>query len=337
MSAFRTVAAVLVLAGGLAACTAHSSTPAASPASPAASASVVSSPSSAAPGVIPWADRPAAQDNDTMTAPPYTTGARPCTPADLTVTPGRNGPAAGTVFFQVLFTNRSATACWLNGYPASLAGVAADGTVTPLSPSHDGPPNDGAPSADIAPGQSAEVYLAAGDGCTAILNGQHRIFPSLQFGLPGSAPGATTGTVTGSGDGFDAECGLGVSKFGVPADIPAGPAPSPLTATIKAPAAVRAGTALSYQVTLTNPTGKPFALSPCPSYAEYLGGAGGNVTQYFYLNCAVVSSIPANGSVTFQVELAIPASMRPMTGAKLDWQVQGGTGPAQAYIVAVQP
>jgi hypothetical protein len=272
-----------------------------------------------------------------MTAPAYTTGARPCTPADLTVAPGRNGPAAGTVHFQVLFTNRSSAKCWLNGYPASVAGVASDGTVTPLPVVRGGPALDGAPSADIAPAQSAEIDLAAGDGCAAITSGQHRIFPTLRFGLPGSAPGTTTGTVTGSGDGFDTVCGVWISEFGVPADIPAGPPPSPLTATIASPAAVKAGATLSYQLTLANPTAAPYSLDPCPSYAEYLGGSGGNVARYYDLNCAAVPSIPAHGSVTFQMELPVPASMGSMTLGKLDWQVQGGAGPAQASIVTVQP
>jgi hypothetical protein len=220
MSAFPAVIAGVLLAGGLAACSAQStSTPPSGPVTSATSASVVSSPSSAQAGVIPWVNRPARQDNGAM---------------------------------------------------------------------------------------------------------------------PGAAPGTTTGTVTGSGDGFDTECGLGVSEFGVPADVPVSPAPSPLTATITAPSAARAGMTLSYQITLSNPTGKPFALSPCPSYAEYLGGVGGgNVTQYFYLNCAAALSIPANGSVTFQMELAVPASMQPMAGAKLDWQIQGGTGPAQASVLHV--
>ena len=325
MSAFPTVVAVVLLAGGLAACAAQSTSM--PPASPAAS--------SARPGVIAWTDRPATQASDTTSPPPVSTGARPCTPADLSVRPGTNGPAAGTVHFQVLFTNRSATTCWLNGYPNSVAGIAASGAVTQLPAGHDGPPLDGAPTANIAPGQSADVYLAAADGCTAVLSGQHRIFPSLRFGLPGSAPGTTTGTVTGSGDGFDTECGIGVSEFGVPADLPVPPAPSPLTAAITAPATARAGTTLSYRVTLSNPTSKSFALSPCPSYAEYLGGSGGNVTRYFYLNCAAAPTIAANGSVTFQVELAVPAGMQPMTSAKLDWQVQGGTGPAQASVLQV--
>jgi hypothetical protein len=339
MSAFPTVIAVVLLAGGLAACTAQStSTPSASPAtsaSPAVSAAVVSSPSSARAGVIPWVNRPARQDNATMTTPPYTTGARPCTPADLSVRPGSNGATAGTARLQVLFTNRSSTTCWLNGYPTSVAGIAGTGAVTPLPAWHDGPPIDGAPTANIAPGQSAEMDLSAADGCTAVLNGQHRIFPRLRFGLPGAAPGTTTGTVTGSGDGFDTECGLGVSEFGVPADLPVSPAPSPLTATITAPSAARAGTTFSYRVTVNNPASKPFELSHCPSYAEYLGGAGGNVTRYFYLNCAAAPSIPAHGSVTFQMKLAVPASMKSMSSAKLDWQIQGGTGPAQASLIRV--
>jgi hypothetical protein len=342
MSTFRAIAAIGIVACGLTACAASSQTapgaPGQSTASP-STASPAGSPSSAPlPGVIAWVDRPAARVDATMMAPAYTTGARPCTPSDLAVTPGRNGPAAGTVHFQVLFTNRSSTKCWLNGYPASVAGVTSDGTVTPLPVVRGGPAMDGAPSADIAPGQSAQTDLAAGDGCAAITNGQHRIFPALRFGLPGSAPGTTTtGIVTGSGDGFDTVCGVRVSEFGVAADIPAGPAPSPLTATIASPPAVKAGATLSYQLILANPEATPYALDPCPSYVEFLGGTGGSVSEYYYLNCAAAPSIPAHGSVTFQMELAVPASMQPMTLAKLDWQVQGGAGPAQAAMVTVHP
>jgi hypothetical protein len=61
------------------------------------------------------------------------------------------------------------------------------------------------------------------------------------------------------------------------------------------------------------------------------------VTRYFYLNCAAAASIPANGSFTFQVKRAIPASMQPMSSAKLDWQIQGSTGPARTETIPLDP
>jgi hypothetical protein len=35
------------------------------------------------------------------------------------------------------------------------------------------------------------------------------------------------------------------------------------------------------------------------------------------------------------MKLAVPASMKSMSSAKLDWQIQGGTGPAQASLIRV--
>jgi hypothetical protein len=64
MSAFPAVIAGVLLAGGLAACSAQSTSR--PPSSPATSARA---------GVIPWVNRPAKQDNGAMTTPPYTADA----------------------------------------------------------------------------------------------------------------------------------------------------------------------------------------------------------------------------------------------------------------------
>jgi hypothetical protein len=144
------------------------------------------------------------------------------------------------------------------------------------------------------------------------------------------------------GTAFDAICGVSVSPFGVPADQPQGPAPSPLTGRITAGPTARAGTDFGYLITLTNPTGKPFSLRPCPSYAEFLGGLTGSgatksyLARYYYLNCSAVQAIPAHGSVTYQMKLPLPSGLPAGFYAKLDWQIQGGTGPAAATSLTVR-
>src|SRR5579875_3428912 len=85
--------------------------------------------------VVAWVDHPAAQVPVILRSPPYSTGARPCRPADLSVSHGQLGYATGNTNVQVYLTSRSATACWLDGYP-TVAGVAANGTVTPLPARH---------------------------------------------------------------------------------------------------------------------------------------------------------------------------------------------------------
>jgi hypothetical protein len=149
--------------------------------------------------------------------------------------------------------------------------------------------------------------------------------------------------VGGYRTGFDAICGVGVSSFGVPADQPQGPAPSPLTARITGKPAARAGTDLVYLVTLTNPAARPFSLRPCPSYAEFLGGLTGpgarrnHLVRYYYLNCATVQAVPAHGSVTYQMKLPLPSGLPAGVYVKLDWQIQGGTGPVAVTSVTVEP
>jgi hypothetical protein len=51
------------------------------------------------------------------------------------VSHGELGYATGNTNVEVSFTNHSATACWLDGYP-TIAGVAADGTVSALPAEH---------------------------------------------------------------------------------------------------------------------------------------------------------------------------------------------------------
>jgi hypothetical protein len=319
-----TVLAVAVLSGGLAvACGA----PAPGAVTPHASAT---------PGVVAWAGHPAAKVPIVLRSPPYSTGARPCRPAGLSVSHGELGYATGNTNVEVYLTSHSATACWLDGYP-TIAGVTANGTVTPLHVRHGSFFGSPGPSANIMPGQTAAIYISGGDNCALALAGEHQVYPELLIGLPGG------GTVDVHGTGFDAICGVSVSPIGVPADRPQGPPPSPLTARITAGPTARAGTDLGYLVTLTNPTAKPFPLRPCPRYAEFLGGLTGPgatnsyLVKYYYLNCSTVQAIPAHGSVTYQMKLPLPPGLPAGFYSKLDWQIQGGTGPAAATSLTVEP
>ena len=220
----------------------------------------------ATPGVVAWVGHPAAQVPIVPRFPPYSTGARPCRPAGLTVSHDELGYATGNTSVEVSFTNHSATACWLDGYPA-IAGATADGTVTPLRARHGSFPGSPGPPANIKPGQTAAIYISGGDSCALALNGEHQVYPELLIGLPGG------GTVGVHRTGFDAICGVRVSPFGVPADQPRGPAPSLLTARITAGPAARGGTDFGYLVTLTNLTAKPFSLRPARATRDSSAGS----------------------------------------------------------------
>jgi hypothetical protein len=319
-----TVLAVAVLSGGLAAACDSQAPDVATPHA------------STRPSVVAWVDHPAAQVPAVLRSPPYATGARPCRPAGLSVSHGKLGYATGHSNVQVYLTNHSVTACWLDGYP-TVAGAAANGTVIPLPAEHGSFFGSPGPPANITPGQTAAVNISGGDNCAPAGAGEHQVYPELLIGLPEG------GTVGVRGTGFDAICGVSVSPFGVPADQPHGPAPSPLTARITAGPTARAGTDFSYLVTLTNPAAKPFPLRPCPSYAEFLGGLTGSgatnsyLAKYYYLNCRTAQVIPAYGSVTYQIKLPLPPGLPAGFYPKLDWQIQGGAGPAVATSLTVEP
>jgi hypothetical protein len=65
-------------------------------------------------------------------------------------------------------------------------------------------------------------------------------------------------------------------------------------------------------------------------------GAKSHADGFYYLNCAAVSAIGAHGSVTFQMRLPLPLSQAPGVYYKLDWQIQGGSGPATVASQEVQ-
>jgi hypothetical protein len=279
-------------------------------------------------GVVPWADRPTAPYAEPGPRK-FATDARPCQSSDLRMSPGRSGVGLGHTNVAIQFTNRSATACVLLGYP-KVAGIPASGPSTPLAATHGSYFGDPGPPANIAPGQTAAVNVSGADACHAAQEGQHRFYRRLRIGLPGG------GSMDAPAAPFDAICGVSVSQFGVPAGQPAVPPPSPLTARITAAAAVRPGEDFTYTVTLTNPTATAYPLRPCPAYEEYVYAITGpgkaaarddHVVKNYYLKCDTVHEISAHHSVTYQMRLQLPPGLPTGVPAKFVWLLQGLAGP----------
>jgi hypothetical protein len=193
------------------------------------------------------------------------------------------------------------------------------------------------PVANIGPGQTAAVNVSSSDACQAAQAGQHRRYRQLRIWLPGR------GHVDVRANGFDLICGVFVSRFGVPADQPRAPRPSPLTARIMAAATVRPGEDFTYTVTLANPTTSAYSLRPCPAYEEYIIANAGltkspapdsRVVANYYLNCATVHQIGAHGSVTYQMRLKLPTGF-PAGPVKFVWLLHGGAGPGASAPLKV--
>lgn len=282
-------------------------------------------------GVVAWIDRPAPPDAG-PTTPKFAADARPCRPRDLRARPGQAGVGLGHTNLQILFVNRSASSCLLAGYP-TVAGIGTGGVVTPLAAIHGSYFGNPGPTANIAPGQAAAVNVSGEDACQAAVDGQHVLYHELRIGLPRGGVDAPVR--------FDAVCGVTVSRFGVPGDLPKAPPPSPLTARIAAAATVHPGADFWYTVTLANPTASALVLRPCPAYEEYVFpipprretvGRNEYVVKNYYLNCAAASEIGAHRSVTYQMRLQLPAGLPVGDSAKFVWLLHGGGPGASAPL-----
>jgi len=283
-------------------------------------------------GIVPWVDDPAPAYVE-PTPPPLPADARACRATDLKVSSGDIGFGLGNSNLPLSFTNTSASACVLNG-TATIAGLKADGTLVPLRVDPGSYFGDPGPVANITPGEIAGLNVSGGDACDAAQLGKHRIYPKLRIGLPSGD------TIDVPSHGFDTICGVWASAFGVPADTfpPIDVPLSPLTATIDSPATAVAGHDLAFTITLTNSTTAPVSLYPCPVYDEYVGSgekAWVATVLHYHLNCDATTSIPAGGSVTFAMHLAVPAD-QPAGMAKFGWNVQGGGCPCAGAPLEVK-
>lgn len=113
--------------------------------------------------------------------------APPCTTAGLHVSKGASNGAAGTIFYNIDFTNASATACVLEGYPGvsfvsagSDAGsqVGADAKRTTTTPVH---------PVTLAGGQTAHALLGVAEAgnfpaakCSPVTAHWLKVFPPNQ-------------------------------------------------------------------------------------------------------------------------------------------------------------
>jgi hypothetical protein len=98
---------------------------------------------------------------------------------------------------------------------------------------------------------------------------------------------------------------VAVDSFGpFPPPAPPPPPAPELVATYLGPASVEPGQTLKYRVQLRNVSGHTIQLRPCPGYTEGLKGV---VTERYVLNCEPVGAVKPGESVTFAMEMAIPA------------------------------
>ena len=227
----------------------------------------------------------------------------------------------GNELEELVFHNRG-RACLLRGYP-SVSGLTKRGARRTLRPSRSGGGTyfGRLVPADMPPGGRTLLDFATSSSCEGgTLPGT--TYRDLVFRLPqgGNVRAGKDVTIT-------QVCGLSMSTFGV---RPRPPTPAPetagtLTATLAAPAAVRAGDTLDYVITLTNSTDVAVSLSPCPGYTQGIYASGLVRHGSFALNCDTVHTIPPHEHVRYAMRLRVPN--RPARVAKLGWSLNDPYGP----------
>jgi hypothetical protein len=173
---------------------------------------------------------------------------------------------------------------------------------------------------DAAPGGTVFEQVDVPEFCPADPGGGDR-GDAVYHSLAVSILGGITKKVGGLSLSFP--CGMSATPLFVGKPQPTYPV-NPLVGLVpylRLPATVRAGSTLHFEVDLSNPGGRPVALSPCPVYLE----ASSVPTKLLYrLDCRTVRSIPVHGQVRYGMEMAIPDAA-PLGAAKIFWALFGAS------------
>jgi hypothetical protein len=263
---------------------------------------------SAKPRLVPWVNQPATSAllksmlPKPLPIPTPKTNAPPCTEAALAVSVGilqwsQNGGVA------LDLRNSGSTTCLLRGTPRVVATESGERNVVAAA----APMPTFAEVANTAPGAIVVVALSAPLVCVTNPGGSNQNSP-VYHRLVITMPGGATRTLRGLTLRFP--CGMSVTPFSTPK-----PAVkyvvlsmSYLVPHIHLPSSVRNGSALIYNVELSNPLGRAVALSPCPAYIEH---SSLSTKLEYQLNCTTVREIPAHQSVWYQMKMPVAATAHP--------------------------
>lgn len=311
------------------------------------------------PSVVPWTDATPSSESPEVTTPEAPAGTRACTSDDVAARySGANG-AAGTLGHWLTFANSGSSLCALQGVPA-IRLLDASGRALPFQQSAGSFFGDnGNERVALQPGVRLPAHEddpAQPGNATVVFEWQdctldQKSIATIEVGLPSGGGtiriAAPAGGLGGSGyaacDSNPTPAGPGTINVSHFRSVPPPPPPevdySKLALSVRAPAAVRPGERVRYEITLTNEADTDFVFEPCPAYFEIIGGAGVKVVRRYLLNCAAAGAIPAGRAVTFEMYLQIPDDAKPGTGV-LSWDFEGGTGvrppatPARITILA---
>jgi hypothetical protein len=267
--------------------------------------------------VVPWLNVPASEPQTQATP---ISAQRACADADLQIAVGHKGARRGFATQEITLTNRSASACFLNGVPEVQLLPSTGGAQT--LGVHPNASSSVQERADLAPGDTASVLIGTPGSCDAATGPQRNVHSRVKVNSPGGGSRALDGVYV------DTLCGnAAVLHMHVVHNETAPSSPlAQLTSSINVAASAAPGSVLRYTVTLTNPTGNAISLSACPSYTESLYAEGNATGATLLLNCAATGNqIAAGASVMYDMQIAVPSNIN-AAAAKLTWKLQDGPG-----------
>ncbi len=253
--------------------------------------------------------------------------ARLCAAADVQVSAGPAGAWRGQATQEIRIQNTGSEACALHGFPGLQLQPASEAPQT-VGASEQAP-QLASSRIELAPGEEAIVLLGTPGSCEAANKPERRVSRRLQLALAGGGVKALDGihidTLCGRATvlRFERVQGEGAARA---AAMKAAGTLSQLTGNLSAPDEASRGGALRYTVTLSNPTAAPVSLAACPAYTQSLYADGQAVDSTQRLDCgAVGGQIPPNASVSFEMQVQVPAGLAAGNG-KLSWKLDGGPG-----------
>jgi hypothetical protein len=203
----------------------------------------------------------------------------------------------------IVFRNKSADTCMLNGTPHIVAtGNGLADTVLPPGPGR----GITTGSWNMKTGETTSAWVRSSNACDGNTTDAERAGPHFTE-LVVSVPGG--GALRVAGVRLHARC-TSVTTYWrdpPPAVYPADPMAGVMP-TIALPSVVRAGQPFYFVVSLTNPTGHDASLTPCPQFLDWAGNGNQPFFKTVYtLNCDGRTALSAGETVRFQMRGTVPA------------------------------
>lgn len=268
-------------------------------------------------GAVPWTDEPAASAQLAQSSTPPA-----CRVSALTLPQGQQdwgGAWHGAVSGYFVIENAGSRACTLVA-PSRVAALTRGGHRT----------------FDVGRLAGTAVVLDPGDHLQVQVSAPYDCGRPLEEST-GFSLALPTGVLRVPHARMPVQCGGSLADFsGRDTATAAMPPTARLHARLdRVPTSAGPGDALSYTVTLTNPTDQRISLDQCPSYEEGIKGQPASVHSY-QLNCGAVHAIGPHRSVTFAMQLPLPEHA-PRGAAVLDWHLQVPAGAVSQAQFASAP